>query len=297
MSDGTSFERRLDELLKQEGRTAAPEPVAVIAGARRRGARRRVGAGAAVLAVAVIAGGTALTLGDGRSGGVVTAAGAPTAVGLPGVSPLPDLGTPIPVDGPAPARVSPVAPEASGPGEQPGARPKQWPESPVKQVAPGERVAIVEDFRMSVTATESCVEQGESVVGEGGRPVGCRDATSDNLDHSRPNITAQSAGGTNRTVVTGMYLGPVAPARIVVELKGTQVTATLVTTPGMKSWTAYYAVVPGVVLSSSGPNGPRGSAAVAAWAADGTRLADLIDPRRPDPWATVGSGTGTPSAG
>ncbi|MER6362005.1 hypothetical protein [Kitasatospora sp. NPDC001527] len=297
MSDGSSFEQRLDELLKQEdrGRVAAgPDPAAVIAVARRRRARRRAGAGAAALAVALIAGGAALTQGDGQpGGGAVVAAGAPTAAGLPAASRLPGTGTPIPVDGTAPVHV-PVAPEASA-ATPSGSGPKHRPDSPVKRVAPGEQVAIVDGFRMSVTATESCVEQWESATGTWEKPFGCRDATSDNLDHSRPTVGAQSSGDAQRTVVTGLYLGP-APATITVELNGTQVVATLVTTAGMEGWTAYYAVFPGAAPASSGPNGRTGSPDVAAWAADGTRLAALIDPRRPDPWATAGSGTGTPSA-
>ncbi|MFF2351214.1 hypothetical protein ACFVVL_15705 [Kitasatospora sp. NPDC058115] len=281
MSDDTAFERRLDELLKRGERgpgTGGPDPAAVIAGARRRRARRRAATGAAVLAVAVIAGGTALAPGDGRpAGGAATAAGAP-AGGATAAAPT----------------YVPVAPEAPG-TRQPSTGPRRTPDSPVRRVAPGEQVTIVDGMRMSVTATGSCVEAWVSATGTWETPFGCRDATSDNLDHTRPTITAQSSGHQGGTVVTGMYLGP-APARIVVELKGTQVVAPLVTTTGMDGWTAYYAVFPATAPAPSGPNGPTGSPAVAAWAADGTRLAELIDPRRPDPWATGGSGAGTPSA-
>ncbi|MFB7475362.1 hypothetical protein [Kitasatospora sp. NPDC056184] len=293
MSDDRSFEQRLDGLLKQGERApgaAGPDPAAVIAGARRRRARRRIGTGAAALAVALLCGGTALTVRDGRPPGGATAAGAPTAVVLPGGGggTAPGAGA----TGTAPPAV-PAAPAAEPPSGTP--KPRPTPESPVRRVAPGEQVTIADGLRMSVTATGSCVEAWESATGGWEKPFGCRDATSDNLDHSRPTVGAQSLGHRGGTAVTGMYLGP-APARIVVELKGTQAVATLVTTAGMNGWTAYYAVLPDAVSDPVGPNGGGGSPAVAAWAADGTRLADLIDPRRPDPWATAGGGTATPSA-
>ncbi|MFJ4673952.1 hypothetical protein [Kitasatospora purpeofusca] len=266
MNGGTEFEDRLGELLTREDTARGagrPDPAAVIAGARRRRARRRVGTGAAVLAVALVCGGTALTLGDPRpAGGAAGAAGAAvttTAAVLPGAAP-------------ASASAVPVATGA-------GARP----DSPVRLVEPGKQLTIADGYRMSVTATQSCVEKWEQATGTWEQPFGCRDATSDNLDHSRPTIGAQSLGDGERTVVTGLYLGP-APARIVVELNGVQVVADLVATTEMNGWTAYYAVVPGAARSTSGPNGPDASPSVAAWAADGTRLADLIAPRRSDPW-------------
>ncbi|WP_199523307.1 hypothetical protein, partial [Kitasatospora sp. MBT66] len=183
--------------------------------------------------------------------------------------------------GAAPASAVPVA---TGAGAQP--------DSPVRLVEPGKQLTIADGYRMSVTATQSCVEKWEQATGTWEQPFGCRDATSDNLDHSRPTIGAQSLGDGERTVVTGLYLGPT-PARILVELNGVQVVADLVATTEMNGWTAYYAVVPGAARSSSGPNGPDASPSVAAWAADGTRLADLIAPRRSDPWAAAGA----PAAG
>ncbi|MFB8056270.1 hypothetical protein ACFC6U_09005 [Kitasatospora purpeofusca] len=276
MNGGTEFEERLGELLTREDTAwgaGRPDPAAVIAGARRRRARRRVGTGAAALAVALVCGGTALTLGDprpaGDAAGVAGAAVTTTAAVLPGAAPA--------------ASAVPVV-TGTGTGAQP--------DSPVQVVEPGKQLTIADGYRMSVTATQSCVEKREQATGTWEQPFGCRDATSDNLDHSRPTVGAQSLGDGERTVVTGLYLGP-APARIMVELHGVQVVATLVTTTEMNGWTAYYAVVPGAARSSSGPNGPDASPSVAAWAADGTRLADLIAPRRPDPWATAGA----PAAG
>ncbi|MFF7590294.1 hypothetical protein ACFZCK_22650 [Kitasatospora purpeofusca] len=273
MNGGTEFEERLGELLTREDTAwgaARPDPAAVIAGARRRRARRRVGTGVAALAVALVCGGTALTLGDPRpAGGAAGAAVTTTAAVLAGA---------------APAASASVVPVATGAGAQP--------DSPVRPMEPGKQLTIADGYRMSVTATRSCVEKREQATGTWEQPFGCRDATSDNLDHSRPTIGAQSLGDGERTVVTGLYLGP-APARIMVELNGVQVVATLVTTTEMHGWTAYYAVVPGAARSSWGPNGPDASPSVAAWAADGTRLADLIAPRRSDPWATAGA----PAAG
>ncbi|MEK2488540.1 hypothetical protein WN990_03170 [Kitasatospora purpeofusca] len=277
MNGGAEFEERLGELLTREDTAwgaGGPDPAAVIAGARRRRARRRLGTVAAALAVVLVCGGTALTLGDPRpAGGATGTAGAAvttTAAVVPGAAPA--------------ASATPAA--SSAPAAQP--------DSPVRLVEPGKQLTIAEGYRMSVTATQSCVETWEQATGTWEKPFGCRDATSDNLDHSAPTVGAQSVGDGERTVVTGLYLGP-APARIMVELKGVQALATLVTTTEMNGWTAYYAVVPAVTRSASGPNGPEGSPSVAAWAADGTRLADLIDPRRSDPWATADGGTGTPA--
>ncbi|MFB8240750.1 hypothetical protein ACFC58_29865 [Kitasatospora purpeofusca] len=284
MNGGTEFEERLGELLTREDTAwgaRGPDPAAVVAGARRRRARRRLGTGAAALAVALVCGGTALTPGDPRpadgAAGVAGAAVTTTAAVVPGAAPAASASSP------ASSSASSSAPEAR-------------PDSPVQLVEPGKRLTIAEGYRMSVTATESCVEKWEQATGTWEKPFGCRDATSDNLDHSRPTVGAQSLGDGERTVVTGLYLGP-APARITVELRGVQVLATLVTTTRMNGWTAYYAVVPGAARSSSGPNGPDASPSVAAWAADGTRLADLIAPRRSDPWATAGGGTGAPAGG
>ncbi|SDT65273.1 hypothetical protein SAMN05216371_3415 [Streptomyces sp. TLI_053] len=278
MNGGTEFEERLGELLTREDTAwgaGRPEPAAVIAGARRRRARRRLGTGAAALAVALVCGGTALTVGDPRpAGGATGAAGAAvttTAAVLPGAAPA-----------------ASAVPAATGAGAQP--------DSPVQLVEPGKRLTIAEGYRMGVTATGSCVERWEQATGSWEQPFGCRDTTSDNLDHSRPTIGAQSLGDGERTVVTGLYLGPAA-ARVMVELNGVQVLATLVTTTEPNGWSAYYAVVPGAARSSSGPAGPDAAPSVAAWAADGTRLADLIAPRRSDPWATAGGGTGAPAAG
>ncbi len=291
MNGGAEFEERLGELLTREDTAwgaGGPDPAAVVAGARRRRARRRLGTGAAALAVVLVCGGTALTLGAPRpAGGATGTAGAAvttTVAAVPGAAPAASASSPVPV--------VPVA-TGAGASERPGG-PGALPDSPVRLVVPGKQLTIADGYRMSVTATESCVERWEQTTGTWEKPFGCRDATSDNLDHSRPTVGAQSLGDGERTVVTGLYLGP-APARIMVELNGVQVVATLVTTTEMNGWTAYYAVVPGVTRSSSGPNGPEGSPSVAAWAADGTRLADLIDPRRSDPWATAGGGTGTPA--
>ncbi|MFC5665313.1 hypothetical protein ACFP3U_20310 [Kitasatospora misakiensis] len=274
----TGFEERLGELLTGQDTAwgaGGPDPAVVIAGARRRRARRRVGAGAVALTVALVCGGTALTFGGARPADGVVAAGTATSrvAVLPGAAPV------------ASAVVSAVTGSSA---------PQARPDSPVLRVAPGEQVPIAEGYRMSVTATVSCVEKWEQATGAWEQPFGCRDATSDNLDHTRPTIGAQSMGDAQRTVVTGLYLGPT-PAGITVELGGTEVGATLVTTAGMQGWTAYYAVLPANVRPPAS-EGPGSRPVAAAWAADGTRLADLLDPRRPDPWATAGGGAGAPAA-
>ncbi|MBD0689326.1 hypothetical protein [Streptomyces sp. CBMA123] len=142
----------------------------------------------------------------------------------------------------------------------------------MRQVAPGEKVAITDDVRFRVTATERC-DEARQADGSWHTTFGCRDATSDNLDHTKPTINTQGAGGPTM----GMYLGPT-PARIVAFQNGTPYLATVVTTEGMKGWVAYYVLVPPV--DPNDPASKAGSFVVAAYDADGKLLAENPFPRR-----------------
>lgn len=209
-----SFEDRLGELLRNEDPDAAgPDPAPVIAAALRRRARRRAGTGAAVLAVALVCGTAAVTAGNTGPAGPASAAGATPSAGGPTL---------------APATPGPTA--TAGPGELP---------SPVvKQVAPGEPVQVATDFRISVTRTDRCDELADADGKFAAAPV-CRDATGDNLSHDGPAVYCQMSSTLQRDVEPCMYLGP-APAKIVKFVAGVPVPATLVVTPGMEGWTAFY---------------------------------------------------------
>ncbi|MGW2248969.1 hypothetical protein ACWCXH_02045 [Kitasatospora sp. NPDC001660] len=211
-----SFEDRLGELLKNEDPQAAgPDPALVIVTARRRRARRRTGIGAAVLAVALVCGATAVTAGNTGPAGPANEAGA------------------IPSGGPVT-----LAPAAPSPTATATASPQALPLPVVKQVAPGEKVQVAADFRISVTRTERCDE----LAGQDGRFVAapvCRDSTSDNLSRGEPVVYCQLDSNLQRDVEPCMYLGP-APAKIVKFVAGKPVPATLIVTPGMENWTAFY---------------------------------------------------------
>ncbi|MFJ9845428.1 hypothetical protein ACIRYZ_34310 [Kitasatospora sp. NPDC101155] len=247
-----SFEDRLGELLKDEDpHTVGPDPGAVIAGARRRRARRRLGVGAVALAAALVCGVTAVTAGNARHVGEV-AAGAGAAM------------TP-----PAAAALAPEAASTPAPTATPTA--SALPLSPVRRVGVGEKIDVINGTRIWVTPTQRC-DESRGPDGVWRSTFGCRDVTSDNLDHSKPNIYTQGAENADHDVLFGMFLGPVTPARLVAFRDGKPYVVTLVTAPGMKDWAAYY-----VVLPHKAPE-PKGheqiGTTVAGYDADGKLVAE-----------------------
>ncbi|MGW4895084.1 hypothetical protein ACWEQL_22850 [Kitasatospora sp. NPDC004240] len=256
-----SFEERLGELLHEDDEGPVRlDPGVIIAGARRRRARRTVGTVAVAAGVAGVCLVTAVTLGNARgAGGAAGVAGAaltPTAT-APSASPSPVAGS-IPVE-----------------------------PSPVRQVAPGEKVDVVPGhIRIWVTANETC-DESWSPEGGWGANSGCHNAGNDNVDHSLPSLYRQSSISSDRIVATGFYLGPT-PARITAYRDGTPTTATLVTTTGMNGWTAYYVVLPGV---GDGP-GTGNTPAIVAYDAEGRELAELPGSGPDGPAATAPTATG-----
>ncbi|MFD8701522.1 hypothetical protein ACFV1W_02720 [Kitasatospora sp. NPDC059648] len=250
-----SFEDRLGELFRNEDPHAAgPEPAAVIAGARRRRARRRAGIAAAALAVALVCGATAVTAVGGRPAGGATAAA--------GAAPSASAGT---------TALVPAAPAAS-PTAVPTPTATSLPLSPVRQVAPGAKIEIVDGAEMWVTANEKCDDY--RVGGTWGSGSGCRDMRSDNLEHDKPNIAVQMHGDRERSVVASFYIGPT-PARIVAFYDGKPSVATLVTTAGMKGWIGYYVVLPPMPVSDANRHHPPAGPALGAYDAEGRLLATL----------------------
>lgn len=250
-----SFDRRLGELLDyKEVSTAALDPAPIIRRARRRRARRTGGTAAAVLAVAVTA---AVAAGAGGPGERRPAlAAAPTTTTLTGTA-------------------------SSAPAPSPSAT-KAIELSPVRVTLPGEHFTVYGGLEMWVTATEKCTSEqtpGFSPSTE------CRDSDSDNLQgpaagrrDQKPTIGGQSSWRAGEPMLcTGIYLGQTPPARIVVTDHGVQNLATIVTTPGMDGWVAYYVVlpnsVPGTPPATPLPQASRTGLALTAYDAGGNLLA------------------------
>ncbi|MFD4655236.1 hypothetical protein ACFWP2_06330 [Kitasatospora sp. NPDC058444] len=242
-----SFENRLGELLKDEDPYATgPDPVTIMAAARRRRARRRVGAGAAAVAVAVVCGVTAVTTGNARHAGQATgAAGAPSAGAAAPAAGAP-AGT-VPA-GPVPTTVMP-------PTAVPVARPTGLPLSPVRRVAPKEKVELAPGVRLSVTPTQDCQDYIDRTTGAYAPTPGCTDVLSaPGIPYDRPGIATAYNETADRVIVHSYYRGPT-PARIVLFTGDRPTVATLLTTAGMEGWVSYYGDVPRVSL--------RGGAALA----------------------------------
>ncbi|ARF78928.1 hypothetical protein ACIG0C_04755 [Kitasatospora aureofaciens] len=256
-----SFEDRLGELFRNEDPHAAgPEPAAVIAGARRRRARRRAGAGAAALAVALICGATAVTAGGGRPAGNAAAGNA--AAELEAAS-APSTG--------AAGSTGAAAPTPTG-SPTPSSTRTALPLSPVRQVAPGEKILVTDDTRIWFTANQRCDESRES-DGSWHTSFGCRDVRSDNLEHDKPSVYAQTSGNRDRSVVASFYLGPT-PSRIVAFFDGKPTVATIVTTAGMKGWTGYYVVLPPMPTGDPSAHRRPAGPAIGVYDAEGKLLAE-----------------------
>ncbi|MFF3601507.1 hypothetical protein [Kitasatospora indigofera] len=222
-----SFDERLGELLDYPddppGHPEAPpaglDPARIIRRARGRRNRRVAGTVAMTLAVAVVA-----TL-------AVHAAG-------------PDAGPPAP-GGAAPWVTATTTPSPTPTATAP-------PPSPVRVLAAGERIQVTPDVELWVTATDKCTSVTYSAAPETTPATDCLDATGDNVRTDGPdgrparsNLPAQGSwqlGGPY--VITGMYIGKGVPARIVATDHGRATTATIVTTPAMKDWAAFYVVLP-----------------------------------------------------
>ncbi|MET8541412.1 hypothetical protein ABZW03_12275 [Kitasatospora sp. NPDC004799] len=249
-----SFEDRLGELLKDEDPyVIGPDPVPIIAAAQRRRARRRAGTGAAAVAVALVCGVTAVMVGNARPGGQVA--------GRTGAAAAPPAGAPAP--SPTATGLAPGAPAAA-----PTATPSLPPRSPVRRITAGDEVEPVTGLRLSVTATESC--QGSADPRTGGyQGMSCLDMTNPKLPIERPGILLDLSRVSDRFVAHGFYRGST-PATVMVFEGGRATVATLLVTPGMDDWAAYYVVLPGGDLDVGAT---WKTPAVGAYDADGRLLA------------------------
>ncbi len=231
-----SFERQLGELLDfGDVETPPPDPARIIRGARRRRARRTVGAVVATACVAVAA--TVAVHLTGPTG--------PQSVPMVGAVPV----------GTASARPATPAPD---PTVAPG---------PSRVVAPGERIGVHPDLMLWVTASEVCAA-APALGSPPGTPVGTECQAGPAPGSGRPGLHYRGAGSEGGPLlITGAYTGPTVPSRIVVTEHGHETVATIVTAAGMTGWTAYYAVVP--FGSGGDPGAPLESAIVAYDAAGG----------------------------
>ncbi|MFC8452680.1 hypothetical protein [Kitasatospora sp. NPDC057223] len=250
-----SFDKQLGELLDYEDTDRAGiDPAVVIRRARRRRTRRTVAAAAATLVVAVAAAVTVDAHGPaGRQSPLTVAAPPATAAA-------------------SPSQKSPPSPSATHATAL----------SPVRAVAPGERFTVYDGLEMWVTATEKCTSTQEP----GSEPsTDCRDSDSDNLQgpaagrRDRPPILAGQSAWLHgeHALFTGIYLGRTPPARIVATDRGVETLATIVTTPGMDGWVAYYFVLPDSQPGTAPPTPQSRPSTIAftAYDAEGRLLAGL----------------------
>ncbi|MEU1290176.1 hypothetical protein [Kitasatospora sp. NPDC005856] len=241
-----SFEHRLGELLKDEDPYATgPDPVTIIAAARRRRARRRAGAGAAAVAVAVVCGVTAVTAGSARHVGQVAGAATTPSAGAAAAVPTGPSATTSSVGAAAAAPTGPVPTTVL-----PTATPTGLPLSPVRWVAPKEKVELAPGVRVSVTPTQECQDYLDRKTGTYSSTPACTDVlSSPGVPYDRPGIAVAYNEVADRVIVHSYYRGPT-PARIVLFTGDRPTLATLLTTAGMQGWVSYYGDVPRVVLKS-----------------------------------------------
>ena len=111
--------------------------------------------------------------------------------------------------------------------------------SPVRHAASGDTIQVAEGLTFTVTDNRLCVNRGASSLGAA--ITDCRDVAA---------LPARTGGnpevdvwGQNQGLVAE-YLSPQTPARVEFSRGGKAIPATLVSTPGMKDWTAMYVVLP-----------------------------------------------------
>ncbi len=126
--------------------------------------------------------------------------------------------------------------------------------------------------RIWFTANQRCDESRDS-DGSWHTSFGCRDVRSDNLEHDKPSVYAQTSGNRDRSVVASFYLGPT-PSRIVAFFDGKPTVATIVTTAGMKGWTGYYVVLPPMPTGDPSAHRRPAGPAIGVYDAEGKLLAE-----------------------
>ncbi|MFB7362173.1 hypothetical protein [Streptomyces hydrogenans] len=214
-----------DDLLRAEFARAAhdvtpgPAPVAAVVRAGRARRRRRTVALSvlAVLGVAVgVAAGTAL----GRDPHPAAGLAAPPVRSATGAV------------APTPGPPSPVLPRTSASSASSSSSGQQIP-TPVRTVAPGERVTAAPGWKVWLTARGKHWQGGEDPIEQ------FRSVTDGNLDLARPGISHQGEG----TFHSGLYYGTRDAGRVeLADDRGRTTAATLLELPGRPGWGVWYAV-------------------------------------------------------
>lgn len=274
-----NFEEELSGMMRYRSTPVAPfTPGDVVTSARRRSRTRGMGVAGSALAVVAIGVGAVSLAGNGTNADkpVGAAAGAPQAA----------------AGAPQAAAVTTSAPVAANTQPANTGAPKQaLGVSPVKTVASGEKITVVDGYQVWVTSHEKCASESAAFMGApdsaGGTSV-CKDVTGSNMAWDRTGswLSIQGTGTMTAQVLSGTYQGKTAPTLIDVEQDGKHYPATILKTAGMEQnhWVAYYVTFP---VSNAKPGDlKRTSYTVTAYDADGKPLSQ-------DPPASLTPGTTT----
>ncbi|MEU1281999.1 hypothetical protein [Streptomyces sp. NPDC005805] len=127
---------------------------------------------------------------------------------------------------PAVSSPPPTAPRSPSPSPPP--------RSPVRVVAPGERVEGPGGVELWLT------EQGKHWALPGEEPQ-FRSVTDGNIDRAGPGVSLQTEGDATGTFLSGVYYGTDRAARVAVATAAGPITAGLLTLPGAPGWGVWYA--------------------------------------------------------
>jgi hypothetical protein len=244
------FEQRISALMDYGPGPVPPFTAAdVVAEARRRSRHRALGAAAGAAAVTAVGVGVAAAVAP-------SAGGASTAVARP-------LLPTSAASSPAPALTGPPATTPATPSTTPST--SALAVSPVRQVAPSVPFTITPGFQIYVTATQKCGISGVAGVTSGPDMLNesCKDTSSANMAwDGKGNWLSMQSGGFYKDdvmVPNGTFQGPATPSLIDAVFEGRHYTATIVETPGMRNWVAYYVEIPApthpIVISKDHPIG------------------------------------------
>ncbi|NUR60730.1 MAG: hypothetical protein HOV87_19020 [Catenulispora sp.] len=231
------FEEQLSELLHYRSDPATPFSASdVITGARRRSRTRTLGVASSTLAVVAVGVGAAALAGNSPNKGpaISTAAAGPAAAVATTAAPAATTTTTTPS--------AATTTSSSKPAFVP---------SPVKTVAPGEKVTAVDGYQVWVTSHEKCASESAAFMGapaSSGDNTVCKDVTGSNMawDGAGDWLSIQGSGTKNGQVLSGTFQGKTIPALIDVEQDGSHYPATILETAGMEQnhWVAYYVTFP-----------------------------------------------------
>lgn len=267
------FEKRLSGMLRYRTEPTTQISTEAVAAGARRARTRTFGVLGSALAVAAVGVGVATVAGTGTGGAKTPVSAA--AVGTPATASSTSA---------APSKTAPTtsASTTASTTAAPASSTSAPAVSPVKNLAPGEKIEVTPGVELAVTSHTIC--RWESAAFQGA-PAGypeqkdCKDVTDPNMafDGSTMNIGLQGAGNKTAYVVSGEFQGTQVPALIDVVYQGKHHTATILRTNGMSIWSAYYAVFPSDVRPVT-PNSTPDMPIATAYDAAGHVLATMPQP-------------------